>query len=129
MLIGKKFSPEQEAVFRQLDDLKSQSETLATKLEECRSDFNNVSGGFLSPELVPPRLEQIRKCILSLSEQGMKLLTSIDDVRLSDEDDASSTESVKNEFKTRRKGLVDRVNALMDSADGLTEKVDEMKGR
>merc|ERR1712133_283277 len=57
MLIGKKFCPEEEAAFRQLDDIKSQAQSLATKLEELEKDFINVSGGFLSKELVADRLD------------------------------------------------------------------------
>ena len=129
MLIGKKFCPEEEAAFRQLDDLKSQCQTLATKLDEHQTDFENVSGGFLSQELVPQRLEQLRKNVLTVSEQGMKVLTSIDAIRLGEETDAVKAESVKNEFKTRRKTLVDRVNSLMDSAETLLGKVEEMKAR
>lgn len=129
MLIGKKFCPEEEAAFRQLDDLKTQCQTLASKLDEHQTDFENVSGGFLSQELVPQRLEQLRKNVLTVSEQGMKVLTSIDAIRLGEETDAVKAESVKNEFKTRRKTLVDRVNSLMDSAETLVGKVEEMKGR
>ena len=127
MLIGKKFCPEEDAAFRQLEELKSQCENLKSKQAEYQADLASVSDGFLSRELVPQRLEQLRKNVLSVSEQGMKLLTSIDAVRL--DEDGERAESVKNEFKTKRKSLVDQVNALMDSADSLVEKVEVMKLR
>ena len=127
MLIGKKFCPEEEAAFRQLDDFKSQAQTLSTRLEELERDFSNVRGGFLSRELVPERLDQLRKEILSLSEQGMKMLTSVDAVRLVEGSDAALSETAKNEFKVKRKSLVDRVNSLMDSADALQIKVEDMR--
>lgn len=130
MLIGKKFCPEEDAAFRQLDDLKAQRQSLGDKLEEYRKDCANVSGGFLSKELVPQRLEQLRKSVLSLSEQGMKLLTTVDGLRLSDGSGADEVpESVKLAFKTKRKSLADEVNALMDSADSLCEKVETLKCR
>ena len=127
MLIGKKFCPEEEAAFRQLDDIKSQAQSLATKLEELEKDFINVSGGFLSKELVADRLDQMRKVILSLSEQGMKLLTSLDAVRLEGNSDTALSEAAKSEFKVNRKSLVHRVNSLMDAVDSLLIKVDDMK--
>merc|ERR1712126_103328 len=127
MLIGKKFCPEEEAAFRQLDDIKSQAQSLATKLEELEKDFINVSGAFLSKELVPDRLDQMRKVILSLSEQGMKLLTSLDAVRLERNSDTALSEAAKSEFEVNRKSLVHRVNSLMDAVDSLLIKVDDMK--
>ena len=131
MLIGKKFNAEEDAAFRQLDDLKSQRRSLQEKLDQHKIDYENVSGGFLSEELVPQRLEQLRKSVMSLSEQGMKLLTTVDGVRLGDGSgtDDHIPEAVKLAFKTKRKSLADEVNALMDSADALCEKVETFKTR
>lgn len=130
MLIGKKFSPEEDAAFKQLEDLKSRRQNLSDKLDEYRTDFENVSGGFLTQEHVPQRLEQLRKSVMSLSEQGMKLLTTVDGVRLGDETEHDEfPESVKSAFKTKRKSLTDDVNSLMDAADSLLEKVETFKSR
>ena len=111
----------------------TQRQILSDKIADHRTDLENVSSGFLSNELIPQRLEQIRKGVTLLSEQGMKLLTTVDALRLGEEDGAESPEefpeSVKNAFKTKRKSLVTEINSVMDAADCLSEKIETLKSR
>ncbi|XP_022328258.2 BAG family molecular chaperone regulator 1-like isoform X2 [Crassostrea virginica] len=117
MLLGKKPDPVDDKEMGKLMNIEQSVKKEEEKLSEITYELDGVHRGFLDDSLKRPSLQKSRKRVAHTIEHFMKLLESLDSLNL----DTDNTGG-----RAKRKGLVDRINTLLDRCEGLAKGVDDM---
>ncbi|KAL5020305.1 hypothetical protein ScPMuIL_003197 [Solemya velum] len=111
MLIGKKPPPVDDARLKKLKSVDSSLDSLETKLSEITYELDGIHRGYLQKDLKASALDKLRNQLGALSEQFMKMLEALDALHFEEDNKGA---------RIKRKNLVDRIQTLLDRADGLT---------
>ncbi|XP_043197445.1 uncharacterized protein LOC122367953 [Amphibalanus amphitrite] len=117
MILGLPVDPVNDETLAAIAALETQSEAVITRLDDIQKDLDGARKGFLPARMAAEVRPKLEKRLLTVSEELMRLLERLDSISV-----GQSSESARR----KRKAVVTAINAQMDRADKLKEKLAEI---
>jgi len=117
MVLGKRYDPEEDELYKQIENVEKKSLEIDAKLAEVEVEFRDIENGHLAEEHHEKALKGLLKRCRSGTEEFMRLLEKLDAMRFDEH---------QSESKNKRKRVVDQVNKWLDKNDTLLTKIEEV---
>lgn len=117
MLLGRKHSPEQEALSRPLDEVDKATDEIEIKIKAICEEIEGIEKGFLQSELVPEACRGVNKRCDGCTEHLMQKLETLDALEI------PASEVL---MRSRRKAIVLRIQAVMKKLSDISSRIDKL---
>ncbi|XP_069177084.1 BAG family molecular chaperone regulator 1 isoform X2 [Procambarus clarkii] len=118
MVLGKKFDPEEDANFQAVVQIDHSCTRVERTLFDIIPQVDGISGGYLESRLCGETLGRLRKQLLAVNEEFMRLLEQLDSICF---------EETQTPARQKRKSVVKRIQQLMEKSDQLHENINQLR--
>ncbi|KAK8748928.1 hypothetical protein OTU49_015601 [Cherax quadricarinatus] len=118
MVLGKRFDPEDDANYQAVVQIDHSCTRVERTLFDIIPQVDGISGGYLESRLCGETLGRLRKQLLAVNEEFMRLLEQLDSI---------SFEENQTPARQKRKSVVKRIQQLMEKSDQVHENINQLR--
>ncbi len=120
MVLGKRFDPEADETYRKVLDIERKSHEVSKRLVAVAEEVKGMEDGYLATEHHAEAVKGLVKRRKAATEDYMRLLEALDSL---------ATEEHQSMARTKRKSVVNDINASLDRGDQLQQRIDTLSER
>ncbi|XP_066910896.1 BAG family molecular chaperone regulator 1-like isoform X1 [Clytia hemisphaerica] len=117
MVIGKKNSPEEDQLMKEIEQINKRTKELLKRLEDLQTDVKDASKGFLDSEKIIETYQKCSKNLKGVAEGFMKNLETLD---------AMTIASQYTAIREKRKDAIRDINNYLGRADKQIDELDHI---
>ncbi|XP_064093742.1 BAG family molecular chaperone regulator 1-like [Macrobrachium nipponense] len=117
MVLGKKFDPSEDTDYQAVVEIENSCSRVESKLNDIIPQVNGIHNGYLDSKHCGEALGKLRKELLGVNEDFMRLLEQLDGL---------SFEEGQGPARQKRKSLVKKIQQLMERSDQLHEDINHL---
>ncbi|XP_063609523.1 BAG family molecular chaperone regulator 1-like isoform X1 [Penaeus indicus] len=117
MVLGKKFDPEDDASYQAVAQIDNSCSAVEKKLNDLLPEVDSIANGYMEPHLCGEALGKLKKQLLGVNEEFMRLLERLDGI---------SFEENQAPARQKRKSVVQRIQHLMERTDQVQENINHL---
>ncbi|XP_071528609.1 BAG family molecular chaperone regulator 1-like isoform X1 [Panulirus ornatus] len=118
MVLGKRFDPEEDANYQAIVQIEQSCSRVEKTLCDIIPQVDGISGGYLESRLCGEALCKLRKQLLGVNEEFMRLLEQLDGI---------SFEENQTLARQKRKSVVKRIQQSMEKSDQVHENINQLR--
>ncbi|XP_068213107.1 BAG family molecular chaperone regulator 1-like isoform X2 [Palaemon carinicauda] len=117
MVLGKRFDPSEDTDYQAVVEIENSCSRVESKLNEIIPQISGIHNGYLDSKHCGEALGKLRKELLGVNEDFMRLLEQLDGL---------SFEEGQGPARQKRKSVVKKIQQLMERSDQLHEDINHL---
>ena len=117
MVLGRRYDPEADEMYKKVAEVDRKAEEVEKRLAEVKVELADYEKGYVPQEHKEKALKGLSRRCKSGTEEFMRQLETLDSFSMSE---------AQNEARSKRKTVINSINAKLDKNDALSQKIDAL---
>jgi len=117
MVLGKKYDPEQDAMYKQIVEVEKKCIEVEKRLAGIEEEVGGITRGHLDRTLHAQALKTLEKRTKGSNDELMGMMETLDGISLTEE---------QQDCRSKRKSVIGRINKALDQDDRLLQKLSDL---